>query len=55
MAIKKINNEPVEFELEGNVKFTLAGYDTVEQWIDMESESNLKGLLADIVEQLKKD
>ncbi len=55
MTIKKTNDDPVEFELEGNVRFSLAGYDTVENWVVQESDTEVRALLVNIIEQLKKD
>ena len=54
MSIKKIQDGDMEvIELKGNVEFTLAGYQSVEEWIQNESEESVKSLLLDVFEQLK--
>jgi hypothetical protein len=55
MSIEKINKELNEFKCSGKVEFTIAGYPTVEEWIQNESEENVKSLLFDVFEQLKSE
>ena len=49
--IEKIAED--EYRLKGNVEFTLKGYPTVEEWVQNESEQELKSLLLELFEQLK--
>ena len=53
MTIEKTNEQTNEFELEGTVKFAIAGYPTVEEWVENEPEDSVRSLLLDLFEQLK--
>jgi len=54
MSIEKIQDGDTEvIKLKGHIEFTLAGYPSVEEWIQNEPEDSVKSLLLDVFEQLK--